>query len=141
MKTYFKEKTKKKPLSKAKQYQKLTTVFNRWIRLRDCADKGGANCISCGLWFEYKQLQAGHYWHSKTSILRFDERNVNVECGNCNTFDHNHLINYRKGLVEKIGEKELEKMLSIKHVQLKMSPTEIKEKILCYKERLKELQR
>ena len=76
---------------------KAQKVFNAWIRKRD-ADKG---CISCGS----TVTEAGHYLsqghHSK---VRFSELNTNGQCTRCNRFLHGNLINYRMGLVKRIGE-------------------------------------
>jgi len=83
------------PIPKLKK--QLTTLFNTYIRQRD----NGLPCISCG---KDKVLQAGHYVPQKqSSYLRFNEWNVNGECGGCNAFDDFHLIPYRKNLIEKIG--------------------------------------
>jgi len=131
----------KKKLSKAKQYAKLALVFNKWIRKRDCDGEPGTNCISCQKWYPFEKLHAGHYHHSKSSILRFDPRNVNAQCGfNCNTSRGGNLIEYRINLCKKIGEDQVKEIESIRHQPLKMSPDEIKEEIEHYRELLKELE-
>lgn len=91
----------KKPIPELLQL--ATIVFNRWIKKRDRKDALGAVCISCG---EYKlnaYIQAGHYMPSTYSALRFNEFNVHSECITCNCSDENHLVGYRKNLINKIG--------------------------------------
>lgn len=41
--------------------------------------------------------------------LRFDTRNVNAECRRCNRFSSDHLIGYRKSLVDRLGKRVFEK--------------------------------
>jgi len=61
---------------------------------------------------------AGHYFAAGSyPALRFNETNVNGQCLRCNNFLHGNLINYRKGLVRKYGEKkvlELEILAEVK---------------------------
>lgn len=77
--------------------------FNEYIRLRD-KEKG---CISC----QGEVEQAGHYFsQGHHSALRYNEKNTNGQCRRCNLFLHGNLINYRKGLVARYGEKEVLKL-------------------------------
>lgn len=77
-------------------------IFNKWIRERD----KDLPCISCGT---FKELQAGHYVpQGKSAYLRFNEWNVNGECAGCNKFNTFHLVDYRKNLIKKIGEANVE---------------------------------
>jgi len=84
-----------------------TIVFNRWIRERDC-NWGISECISCGIYRYYEDIQAGHYMPSTYSELRFNELNVNSECARCNCGDDKHLIGYRTNLIKKIGLEKVE---------------------------------
>lgn len=98
----------------------VTIVFNKWIRERDSIN-GTTICISCSGWFKngwYAGVQAGHYMPSTYSTLRFNEINVNSECEQCNCHDPNHLIGYRKNLINKIG---LEKVLELESTPISKS--------------------
>ena len=97
----------KKKVPIPKLIKKAEKVFNAWIRKRDA----GKPCISCG---EYNTLQAGHYYKVQICSMRFDPMNVNGEGACCNCFDIDHLIGYRKGLVERYGEDHV-KILDIKY--------------------------
>jgi hypothetical protein len=75
-------------------------IFNRWIRFRD-QNKG---CISCGA----EVTEAGHYYSAgHHSALRFNEHNVHGQCTRCNRYLHGNAIEYRKGLVKRIGDKNI----------------------------------
>ena len=101
---------KKKTISQLKK--KLQPIFNRYIRLRDCGDDRGAKCISCGEWFRFEDMDAGHYFaRSGYDGLRFNEDNVHAEHSGCNRFDDSHLIGYGINLHKKIGEERYEALL------------------------------
>lgn len=61
-------------------------------------------CISCGR-FHSEVWHAGHY-RSRGSAphLALDLRNIHKQCPQCNMHLHGNLIEYRKGLVKKMGE-------------------------------------
>lgn len=108
--------------------KKAQIRFNEWIRFRDMR-KG---CISCCS----NQVQhASHYFSAgQHSALRFNETNVNGSCIKCNTYLHGNLINYRKGLVTRYGEKTvkiLELNADLKKVK-KWSRFELEQIILTY---------
>ena len=79
-------------------------AFNSYIRARD-ADKP---CISCG-----KPLQAaavggsfdcGHYRSVGSAVhMRFVEDNAAGQCKHCNKYLSGNYVNYRAGLIERIG--------------------------------------
>jgi len=92
-----------KDIQKFKKYSvaqlkaKAQIVFNKWIRKRD----EGQRCISCGTG---TPEQAGHFYSAgHHNALRFNEYNVNLQCMRCNYFLSGNLINYRIGLLKKIG--------------------------------------
>jgi hypothetical protein len=97
----------KEKLKTHKDYvQELQKVFNSYIRRRD-ADKP---CISCGTKLDTK-FDAGHYRSAGGNPeLRFDESNVQGQCVYCNQHLHGNLIEYRKGLINRIGIKEVERL-------------------------------
>ena len=101
-------KTKLKPLEdKRKHTDELDKVFQYYIRLRDSRDDGRCKCISCGKIVPFDKIQAGHYRSRKNMSTRWSELNVNGECFVCNCMEGDHLINYRKNLIKKIGESKV----------------------------------
>lgn len=109
--------------------------FNEYIRNRD----EGKPCISCGRYYE---LQAGHYYSAgHYPELRFDENNVHGQCVHCNMYLSGNLIEYRKGLIKKIGEKEVErldlKVAICKRTSYRFDRIGLIEIIETYKERKK----
>ena len=76
------------------------TEFNRYIRLRD----NGLPCISCGR-HHAGQNHAGHFLTTAAHPeLRYEPRNVHLQCAPCNNHLSGNLIEYRKGLVARYGQ-------------------------------------
>jgi len=88
---------------KAKWMKEAQFSFNRFIRERD----KGLPCISCQRHHQ-GQYHAGHYRPSKNSAVRFDVKNVHLQCAPCNTHLSGNLTEYRKHLIIKIGLDEVE---------------------------------
>ena len=95
------------------KYDKYTTpqlrlkagkVFRAWIRKRD----EDQPCISCG---SFNVTDAGHYYSAgHYPELEFNENNCHGQCRHCNMFLSGNLIEYRKGLIKRIGLVEVEKL-------------------------------
>ena len=75
-------------------------AFNAWIRERDA----GLPCISCGTTKDV-QYCAGHYRTvGAHPELRFEPANVHRQCNkHCNLEKSGNVIEYRKGLLTRIG--------------------------------------
>ena len=138
-----KEKNWKKKKSKMKMdlmtiqdYVKLAQqVFNKYIRLRDA----GNVCISC----QKKPLKenAGHFYNANNHwSVRFDERNVHLQCEHCNTYLSGNLIYYRENLLTKIGIEEFENLSAEAMKTRKFTIDELKEIIATYKKKIKEIE-
>ncbi len=85
-------------------------AFNAWVRMRDEQEP----CISCnapppdmsGL---HAGRDAGHYRSvGSASHLRFHEDNVHGQCVHCNQWKAGCAVDYRIGLVRKIGVTRVE---------------------------------
>ena len=136
-KNWQKKKAKlKADLMTLSDYIKLAQqVFNKYIRLRDV----GNVCISC----QKKPLKenAGHFYNANNHwSVRFDERNVHLQCEHCNTFLSGNLIYYRENLLKKIGIEEFENLSAEAMKTRKFTIEELKEIIATYKKKCKEIE-
>lgn len=112
----------------------VQVIFNEFIRLRDC----GLPCISCGNNNDVK-WNAGHYRSvGGNPEIRFHELNVHKQCEYCNTYLHGNLIEYRKGLIKKIGPEFVE-LLEGPQVAKHYSIPELIELKVIYKDKIKRL--
>ena len=86
-----------------KLIEKLKKVLHKFIRERD-SENGYFTCIACSKTKPISQMDAGHYLPAgQYSGTRFSEDCINGECRACNYYSGDHLIGYRKNLIEKIG--------------------------------------
>lgn len=118
----------KKPTgSKSAHIEELDTVFQFYIRLRDSRPDGRCQCISCGKVVDFRKIQAGHFRSRSHMSTRWSELNVNGECESCNLSfrDGDHLLDYRRNLIRKIGEQKVEWIEAYCHQERKWSDFEL----------------
>ena len=87
--------------------------FNKFIRTRDA----GQPCICCGVHLERDAIgggfDAGHYRSvGSAPHLRFDERNVHAQRKQCNRYGAGRAVDYRIGLIKRIGREAVESLES-----------------------------
>lgn len=128
---------KKKPDLKAK----LDKEFSLFIRLRDCMPNGYFKCISCGQIKPFGQADCGHFHSRRHLSTRFDEDNAHAECRACNRFSADHLINYEKNLIAKIGQQKFDLLKVKADGTSKMSDFEYEQLIKYYKALNKKLRK
>lgn len=101
-----------------KRKEKLKTVsdyikeaqacVNKYIRARD----HGQPCISCNSQPAQKRggtMEAGHYRsRGAAGHLRFNTNNIHLQCVKCNRYKSGNAVDYRLGLIKKIGIEKVE---------------------------------
>jgi hypothetical protein len=81
-------------------------AVNAWIRFRD----RDLPCVSCGRMHAGK-VNAGHFRSTAAAPeLRFDEKNIWLQCEPCNTHLAGNLILYRAELIRRIGQAEVDRL-------------------------------
>lgn len=90
-------------------------AVNKVARLRDIL--AGHGCISCGSRPDARfggAMDAGHYRSvGSTPHARFYLPNIRLQCKRCNRDLGGSVVNYRKGLVERIGINRVEEIESM----------------------------
>jgi hypothetical protein len=115
--------------------------FNKFIRLRDRDQP----CISCGKppggnGF-HEGRDAGHYRSvGSASHLRFNEDNVAAQCVKCNQYGAGRAVDYRLGLVARIGLSRVE-ALEASNEPHKWTLEELRGIVETYKAKCKELEK
>ena len=90
--------------------KKAQIVFNKRIRERD----KNKPCLACGK--HSNNMHASHYIAmGSSSFLRYHPDNVHSTCAGCNLFKRGNLIEYRIGLIEKIGEEKVKWLEEHRH--------------------------
>ena len=93
---------------RGQRIRETQAAVNHLVRVRDAH----LPCISCGRMHE-GQWHAGHYRSTGAAPnLRFDLRNIHKQCAPCNTHLSGNLIEYRKGLIERMGHEVVEALES-----------------------------
>ena len=105
-------KAKLDSLKTASDYIKEAQVaFNAYIRVRD----KNKPCISCGCLpgdtVQGGKFDAGHYRsRGSASHLRYHLLNCHSQCVKCNRYLSGNVVEYRKGLIARIGAERVEKL-------------------------------
>jgi len=125
----------KNDLLTIQDYIKLAQqTFNKYINLRDKK----LPCISCGKPITGR-VNASHYFNANNHWnVRFNEFNVHSSCITCNQYLSGNLIEYRKGLINKIGEEQLTLLELEANKTRKFTIEELKEIINIYKKKIKQ---
>lgn len=91
------------------------TAVNKVARLRDLL--AGHGCISCGARPQQKfggTMDAGHYRSvGSAAHMRYFLPQINAQCTRCNRELGGSAVNYRKGLIERIGINRVEEIESM----------------------------
>jgi hypothetical protein len=116
--------------------KKAQTVFNKYIRMRD----DNQACISCNRWHT-GQYHAGHFRSvGSAPHLRFNELNCHRQCSVCNNHLSGNQLNYRKGLIDKIGIGAVE-ALEANQEPKNYTVDDIKQIIETYKAKCKDMEK
>lgn len=113
--------------------------FNKFIRARDA----GKPCISCGKPDSgvANQRDAGHYRSvGSCPELRFDEDNCHGQCVSCNRYLSGNAIDYRLGLIARIGLERVER-LEGKHPPKNYTHDQLRAIKATYRAKTKEIER
>lgn len=111
----------KSPVQKAKK--NAWDAFSRFIRARDCigttGDIDGGICVTCGRYYPFKQLQAGHLIAGRTNSVLFDEEAVNIQCFGCNIGRGGAYVEYFIWMENKYGREKIDELRAKRHQQVK----------------------
>lgn len=109
--------------TKGELIKEVQVEFNKWIRLRDA----NLPCICCGKADPTKKYNACHFRSvGAYPELRFEPDNVHRGCETCNSYLSGNLVNYRIGLIDKVGIERVE-WLEGPHPPTKWTKDELRE--------------
>ncbi|HUV00529.1 MAG TPA: recombination protein NinG [Bacteroidales bacterium] len=118
---------------------KLDKAFSEFIRLRDSNVNGHGKCISCGKVLHWKNAHCGHYISRRKYAVRYNEKNCNLQCVSCNTFQEGNPAGYTLGLVRKYGKDIINDLLMASKLPTKWTQWELDELTKFYKSEVKKL--
>lgn len=113
-------------------------VFQAYVRMRDQSQP----CISCGK--TEAKWDGGHYLKAEIYTgLIFDEDNCHKQCSYCNDQLQGNVLEYREGLIKRIGRLSVELLEARKDLSrvYKFSREELIEIAETYKQKIKNLKK
>jgi hypothetical protein len=132
-----KKKKLKEELQTVSELTKIAQKYcNDYIRLRDT----GKNCISCDKELKGK-FDAGHYFNTTYSNVRFNEFNIHGQCTVCNHRKHGNLLEYQIGIEKRVGGIELFDLHQKAHEKRTYTKSELREITEYYKKKIKDFKK
>lgn len=114
--------------------------FFQKLRRIECADVyGEAACISCGKVCNVSEMDGGHYISRAKTITAFSPLNVHAQCKYCNQHLSGNLVEYRKGLINKVGIEAVEFLDAIQDEEFKPSKWQYAVRREYYRSKIKSL--
>lgn len=128
-------------------HKKLWKTFSQYIRMRDYAlqvdpEPYTASCVSCHVPYPIAGvgcLQAGHFITRVRSSILYDEKNVHVQCYNCNYRLKGNWDKYYDSMLLMYGQETIDELLQKRFDITKYKAYELEEMNDHYKLKLKEL--
>ncbi len=141
-----------------KQKKKASTAMSRYIRLRDsisyCKKRGIdigqftrpediiGECCTCGAVKSWIRMDAGHFKSRGSgggSGVYFDERNVALQCKQCNGFGGGRPKEFEEHIRNKYGQDVLDEIERKHHIPFIGGDLAMKAMEIYYKDKYKEL--
>ena len=118
--------------------KKLWKVFSEYIRTRDANTDGMVKCYTCPAVKHWKQMHGGHFVTRTAKAVKFDEKNVQVQCPNCNAFQGGMSYQFGVNLDRDYGQATAESLEAQRHVIIKRSVSDYETLIDHYQKQLAE---
>ena len=146
-------KKKKKPVSEFYQkfpkikyktteglIKKLDNLFSKYKRLSALTPQGYIRCFTCNGFFTYRQIDCGHYIGREYMGTRYENRNTEPQCHDCNRFGEGRKDVFALKLQKKYGPGILEELNDQRNKITQFSVEELESMIVYYKIKVKELE-
>lgn len=125
-----KQKKRRKELSQKKEelmtipeiIKRVQQKVNQYVRMRDL----GKTCVSCDqILHADLKYDAGHFYSTQYSHLRFDYSNIHGQCVKCNQHEHSNPHEYRRRIISRIGLCELQRLDETARIPVKWTREEL----------------
>jgi len=119
------------------QDDKLWKVFSEFIRKRDSDNEGIGKCFTCNTRRHWREADAGHGIGRQHKSVKYDERNVHLQCKRCNGFEGGQQAIYKEEVDKRYGEGTWQKLVIKSKETCKRGKFEIDEMTKYYREQIK----
>lgn len=130
---------KVKKTDRQKLIAKLDTVFSEFIRLRDSNGEGICKCITCGNYYHWTDMDAGHFITRDNMATRWEEENVHAQCRQDNRFLSGKQYEHGLAVDKRHGPGTASKLLIKSKSVCNWQDYEIEAMIAYYKSAVREL--
>jgi hypothetical protein len=110
----------------------LDSLISKYIRMSYADSDGMVDCFTCSWRGSWKESDCGHFISRKIYGLRWDRRNLKVQCKNCNINLSGNLEAYKNNL-EKMLPGITSELKDISRSVIKIDRQELKELIIDYR--------
>ncbi len=128
---------------RARAKDRANEAFSLFIRTRDAIETTGDVeqfvCITCNRTVQLKGNDCGHFIPGRSDAVLYEEHNAHGQCHRCNVYGSGMWVEYEEAMIEKYGEKEVQRLKDLKNVIYKMKAYEFREVASEYKYKLKKL--
>lgn len=118
---------------------KLWDTFSKFIRLRNADENGIVQCVTCPKRFHWKEVHAGHFMGRRHKNTKFNEKNNQVQCISCNSYNGGEQFKYGLFLDREYGEGTAEELMMLSKIACRLSEIDYKEMNQEYKVKVKQL--
>lgn len=113
-----------------------------FIRLKNSDWRGYTKCYTCDKVAHYKDgMQCGHFISRGSHKLRFEEKNLRVQCVGCNVYKNGNYIEFTMRMIAEKGKAFVEKLRKEGKESKTFSVEELKEISNKFKTKIKQLER
>jgi|688.fasta_scaffold174778_5 hypothetical protein len=78
--------------------QDLDDAMSQYIRIKNADANGIVQCYTCSWKGRWQDADCGHFVSRGTMLLRWDTRNLKVQCKNCNQMNYGNIECYAANL-------------------------------------------
>jgi len=134
----------KKKKTIAQEVEAAARLLQKLVRLKAANDNGLCQCVSCGNWHHWKDMQGGHFISRRYTRWKLAEENVHSQCVGCNGFGMkfgNAEAAYTAWMIDFYGRDLVDEMLATKHETKKYTRQEVAELVEDWKAQIKDHER
>lgn len=134
--------SKKKSLPKLKQ--EAARLLQRLVRVKAAvaANRGGEiQCVTCGEWKHYKEMDGGHFIERGKILLV--EENIHPQCKGCNGFKMKHttgVLAYHRFMKDTYGQDFIDELERMAWKPQKFCAADLQDQIAEWKSLVDELE-
>jgi len=126
---------------------KAKKLCREYIKLRDCLTSTGTlghgRCTTCSKIHPINELQQGHFVHTQSRYIKltYDERNIHIQCAECNTFKGGNMAEYEKFMYNFYGEEVVNGLKLDRDRQKQLTFDEYEEIIEDFKKKIETIKK